>query len=107
MATEGCGFVVIIAGTFLLHTTRDMDVTWSDVTRVTKDGGSTLTGSHLSNGSSGRERRGLLDGHSEDLAEKGGNSETLKDGGPGNGGPNNSIGGTQSLQPMTSSRRKQ
>ncbi|MEW5307685.1 MAG: hypothetical protein WDW36_010063 [Sanguina aurantia] len=107
MATEGCGFVVIIAGTFLLHTTRDMDVTWSDVTRVTKDGGSPLTGSHLLNGSIGRERRGLSDGHSEDLAENGGSSETLKDGGAGNGGANNSIGGTQSLLPMTSSRRKQ
>jgi hypothetical protein len=35
--TEGAGFVTIVAGTFLLHTTKDMDVTVADLTRLTKD----------------------------------------------------------------------
>jgi hypothetical protein len=37
ICTEGAGFVTIVAGTFLLHTTRDMDVTVADLTRLTKD----------------------------------------------------------------------
>lgn len=33
IATEASGFVTIVAGTFLLHTTRDMDVSFSDLVR--------------------------------------------------------------------------
>lgn len=43
VATEACGFVTIVAGTFLLHTTRDLDVTLSDLNRLTKDKESILT----------------------------------------------------------------
>lgn len=31
VATELCGFITIVSGTFLLHTTRDMEVSWSDL----------------------------------------------------------------------------
>jgi magnesium transporter len=37
MFTEGAGFITIVAGTFLLHTTRDMDVSVSDLSRLAKD----------------------------------------------------------------------
>lgn len=37
VATEACGFVTIVAGTFLLHTTKDLDVTLSDLNRLTKE----------------------------------------------------------------------
>lgn len=35
IATELCGFLTIVAGTFLLHTTRDLDVSFSDLGRLT------------------------------------------------------------------------
>jgi hypothetical protein len=52
--TEACGFVTIVAGTFLLHSTKDMDVSLSDVNRVMlkeKDSSSVITGSHMRRGS--------------------------------------------------------
>jgi hypothetical protein len=36
MATEACGFITIVGGTFLLHTTRDLDLTPLDLDRLTK-----------------------------------------------------------------------
>jgi hypothetical protein len=36
MATEACGFLTIVGGTFLLHTTRDLDLTPLDLDRLTK-----------------------------------------------------------------------
>jgi len=35
--TEGCGFVTIVAGTFLLHATKDFEVTVHDLARMAKD----------------------------------------------------------------------
>jgi hypothetical protein len=35
LATEGCGFLTIVAGTFLLHTTRDLDLSLADLGRLT------------------------------------------------------------------------
>jgi hypothetical protein len=36
LATEVCGFVTIVGGTFMLHTTRDIDLTPLDLDRLTK-----------------------------------------------------------------------
>lgn len=36
VVTEVCGFVTIVAGTFLLHATRDMDTTLADLASLTK-----------------------------------------------------------------------
>ena len=36
IATEACGFVTIVAGTFLLHATRDLDTSLSDLASLTK-----------------------------------------------------------------------
>ncbi|PNH02510.1 Magnesium transporter NIPA2, partial [Tetrabaena socialis] len=40
--TESCGFVTIVAGTFLLHATRDLDVTLADLGRLIKEKDSSL-----------------------------------------------------------------
>jgi hypothetical protein len=47
LATTLCGFATIVAGTFLLHTTRDMDLTVSDLDELTR-GQSPATGSGAS-----------------------------------------------------------
>jgi hypothetical protein len=36
LATEACGFLTIVGGTFMLHTTRDLDLTPLDLDRLTK-----------------------------------------------------------------------
>ncbi|KAG2484397.1 hypothetical protein HYH03_016811 [Edaphochlamys debaryana] len=41
--TEGCGFVTIVGGTFLLHATKDLDVTMADLNRLVKEKDSTLS----------------------------------------------------------------
>lgn len=35
--SEACGFVTIVGGTFLLHTTKDMDLELSDLSKLTRD----------------------------------------------------------------------
>jgi len=35
MATELCGFITIVIGTFLLHTTRDLDITIQNIGQLT------------------------------------------------------------------------
>jgi hypothetical protein len=35
MATELCGFITIVIGTFLLHTTRDLDITIQNISQLT------------------------------------------------------------------------
>lgn len=37
IVTEMCGFVTIVIGTLLLHTTRDMDIAWADIARMSRD----------------------------------------------------------------------
>ncbi len=37
IATEACGFTTIVAGTFLLHTTKDLDISVTDLNRLTKE----------------------------------------------------------------------
>lgn len=37
IATEACGFTTIVAGTFLLHTTKDLDISVGDLNRLTKE----------------------------------------------------------------------
>lgn len=49
IATEICGFITIIGGTFLLHTTRDLDVSFSDLSRLAKE--AALTTALLNHGS--------------------------------------------------------
>jgi hypothetical protein len=36
MVTQACGFITIVAGTFLLHTTKDMDLTVQDLDQLTR-----------------------------------------------------------------------
>lgn len=36
IATEACGFVAIVTGTFLLHSTRDLDVSLSNLSQMTR-----------------------------------------------------------------------
>eukprot|EP00877_Chromochloris_zofingiensis_P003215 jgi/Chrzof1/12895/Cz07g11120.t1 len=58
MATEVCGFITIVGGTFLLHTTKDMHLTVSDLDQLTRsDDSKTGTGSALGTAASLRERR--------------------------------------------------
>jgi len=33
MATEACGFITIVIGTFLLHATRELDVSLGEIPR--------------------------------------------------------------------------
>lgn len=56
VATEACGFVTIVAGTFLLHTTRDLEVSVSDLNRLVKEKDTNL----LASASGARERRSAL-----------------------------------------------
>lgn len=37
IATQACGFITIVAGTFLLHTTKDLDISVGDLNRLTKE----------------------------------------------------------------------
>jgi hypothetical protein len=39
-----CGFMTIMSGTFLLHTTRDMDVGVTDVAKLAKSKSGSATG---------------------------------------------------------------
>ena len=66
IATEACGFTTIVAGTFLLHTTRDLDISVTDLSRLTKEPalGLQRRGDHSEEGGS---RGGLY--HSLELAE--------------------------------------
>lgn len=45
--TELCGFTTIVGGTFLLHTTRDMDLTVNDLHRLAKDSNAVLLPSRV------------------------------------------------------------
>lgn len=56
--TEACGFVTIVGGTFLLHATKDLDLSWSDLNRLTKEKEANLLGRALmgSNGADDRDR---------------------------------------------------
>jgi hypothetical protein len=36
MATQACGFITIVSGTFLLHTTKDLDLTGVDLGEMTR-----------------------------------------------------------------------
>lgn len=36
VATEACGFITIVGGSFLLHATRDIQLNWSDLAYLTK-----------------------------------------------------------------------
>ena len=61
MATELSGFMTIVCGTFLLHTTKDLDVPFSTIVgALTQKGGVTLNdlefGSSLRTNSSGRSQ---------------------------------------------------
>lgn len=38
IATEMCGFVTVVGGTFLLHTTKDMDFTFQNLSAMTRSG---------------------------------------------------------------------
>lgn len=37
VATEACGFITIVGGTFLLHSTRDLQLNWTDLAILTKE----------------------------------------------------------------------
>jgi hypothetical protein len=67
IATEACGFTTIVAGTFLLHTTKDLEVSASDLSRLTKEPslglGLQRRGDHCDEGGA----RGLY--HSLELAD--------------------------------------
>uniref|UniRef100_A0A7S0WPU4 Probable magnesium transporter n=1 Tax=Chlamydomonas leiostraca TaxID=1034604 RepID=A0A7S0WPU4_9CHLO len=91
IATEACGFVTIVAGTFLLHTTRDMDISMADLGRLTMARGNSsldradsasATGVLLASVGNGRdkdrdksestrERTHLLANHGVELEERG------------------------------------
>jgi hypothetical protein len=85
LATQACGFITIVSGTFLLHTTKDLDMTAVSLKHILdrKDedaavGAGGAGGAALSAGSV-RERRpvaaglelGSLDGGKAEAAEKG------------------------------------
>lgn len=58
MATQACGFVTIVNGTFLLHTTKDLDLTGLHMEELVRQP-SAAGGSSSSLGTSSiRERRG-------------------------------------------------
>ncbi|KAG2446457.1 hypothetical protein HYH02_008449 [Chlamydomonas schloesseri] len=57
VVTEACGFVTIVGGTFLLHSTKDLDVTMGDLNRMLKEKDSTLSGMLATH----PQRRALLD----------------------------------------------
>jgi hypothetical protein len=82
LATQACGFITIVSGTFLLHATKDLDLTAVNLEHmldrqneaaVTAAGGAALSAGSM------RERRpvasglemGGLDGGKGDAAEKG------------------------------------
>lgn len=58
LATQGCGFVTIVSGTFLLHTTKDLDLTAVNLEHILDrhDDASVASSAALSAGSV-RERR--------------------------------------------------
>jgi hypothetical protein len=65
MATQACGFITIVSGTFLLHTTKDLDLTrlqLEDMVRSSSSGQDDLTAATGGSASVGarsvRERRG-------------------------------------------------
>eukprot|EP00878_Enallax_costatus_P025801 GHUV01027632.1.p1 GENE.GHUV01027632.1~~GHUV01027632.1.p1 ORF type:complete len:126 (+),score=18.60 GHUV01027632.1:566-943(+) len=58
MATQGCGFVTIVGGTFLLHTTKDLDLTGLHMEEMVRQPSVAAGGSSSIGSSSIRERRG-------------------------------------------------
>lgn len=59
MATQGCGFVTIVGGTFLLHTTKDMDLTGLHVEEMVRQPSTAAASTASLMASSIRERRGM------------------------------------------------
>jgi hypothetical protein len=77
MVTTLCGFTTIVAGTFLLHTTRDMDLTVSDLDELTRGqtpGPDTGSGASMASGPTAgalQKRRGVSTAVVELLASNG------------------------------------
>lgn len=81
LATQACGFITIVSGTFLLHTTKDLDLTGVNLEHMLdrKEAAMASSGSSLSQGSVIQRRPagaasmelGALDGVKAEAAEKG------------------------------------
>lgn len=96
MATQACGFITIVGGTFLLHTTKDLDITRVDLEEMVRSNSTTTDGVAAASGStlssrSVRERRTALQASLELELGKGGMMEVKVDandkGGGAGGGP--------------------
>lgn len=71
MATQGCGFVTIISGTFLLHTTKDLDLTSLHMEEMVRQPSLAAASGTTLGSSSVRERRGGMQGSSIELGKTG------------------------------------
>lgn len=92
LATEVCGFLTIVGGTFLLHTTRDLDLTPLDLDRLTKSDRSSEDGA----GTGGRAASGGLRGRRpavQAMEMAGGGKHMALDVGGGGGGGSATDGG--------------
>jgi len=118
MATEVCGFITIVGGTFLLHATRDLDLTPLDLDHLTKGdraggggdgggGGGTPGGARAGSGSSAvlRGRRPL---QQMELTGAGGAGKhlALDVGGNGGEGGGAAAAGEREDDPLLNSSRK-
>jgi hypothetical protein len=74
IATEACGFLTIVAGTFLLHATRDLDVSSADLARLALASGTSGPGTRLVHSSSIGGAGGAGNGSVSGLTGLGGDS---------------------------------
>jgi hypothetical protein len=77
VATETCGFITIVGGTFLLHTTRDMHVSVSELASLSRDQGTSSSGSGGAGGPGGRELAAMYQGVPSAEEGKSGSSSSL------------------------------
>lgn len=91
LATQACGFITIVSGTFLLHTTKDLDLTGVSLEHMLEGKEAAMASSATLGQGSVVQRRpagaasvelGSLDGGKADAAEKGASNGTTgsKDG---------------------------
>lgn len=71
MATQGCGFITIVGGTFLLHTTKDLDLTGLHMEEMVRQPSITAASSTALGATSIRERRGGMQGSNIELGKTG------------------------------------
>ncbi|KAI8474297.1 MAG: magnesium transporter NIPA-domain-containing protein [Monoraphidium minutum] len=114
LATEACGFLTIVGGTFLLHTTRDLDLTPLDLDHLTKgerDSAATAAAARTTSGAlpqpSLRGRR-VAAAQSLELAGGGGGKHLALELGGGGGGDAAAAAGEREDEPLigNSSSRK-